>query len=190
MAPWKKILLRATGVGAGFAIVAAIILSTVLWWSSLPPKQKPWDDKAIVASYEDLDTESDSNNLHFTYTLENRTDSDYRVDSDARVHLAAFLQQTKALSFGNSDILHADYPIYIPAGSRVRFELHVNYPYPIKPDLNAPADVQHDFYTKEAQFVTKELSNVDGFTLLDDEHRYKIVLLMAGRREPSNRCEL
>jgi hypothetical protein len=176
MAPWKKLLLKATGVGAGFAVTTALILATVLWWSSRPPKQKPWDDKSIVASYEGLDTESDSNKLRFIYTLENKTDADYRVENDSQVHLGPFLKQFQELSFADAETMHSDYPIYIPARSRVRFELHVNYAYPIKPDSNASEDAQHDFYTKEAQFVANEMSNVDGFTLLDEGHRYKIVM--------------
>jgi hypothetical protein len=54
--------------------------------------------------------------------------------------------------------------------------VHLGYPYPIKPDYNASNDVQHDFNTRVAQYVTNELGNVDGFTLLDDDHRYKIVM--------------
>jgi hypothetical protein len=50
------------------------------------------------------------------------------------------------------------------------------YPYPIKPDYNSSGDAQHDFDTKVAQYVTKELNNIDGFTLLDDANRYKIVM--------------
>jgi hypothetical protein len=176
MENWKKVAIRAAGFGAGFALLASVILGTVLWWSSRPPKQKPWDDKAIVASYESLDTEGDANAFRFTYTLENKTDIDYRVENDSRVHLAAFLKRSQALSFSNSENLHADYPIYIPAKSRVRFQVHLGYPYPIKPDYNASDDVQHDFNTKVAQYVTKELGNVDGFTLLDDDNRYKIVM--------------
>jgi hypothetical protein len=176
MENWKKVAIRAAGFGAGFALVAFVILGTVLWWLSRPPKQKPWDDKAIVASYESLDTEGDANTFRFTYTIENKTDIDYRVENDSRVHLAAFLKRSQALSFSNSENLHADYPIYIPAKSRVRFQVHLGYPYPIKPDYNASDDVQHDFNTKVAQYVTKELGNVDGFTLLDDDHRYKIVM--------------
>jgi hypothetical protein len=176
MENWTKVAIRAAGFGAGFAVIVSVILGTVLWWSSRPPKQKSWDDKAIVASYESLDTEGEANTLRFTYTLENKMDIDYRVENDSRVHLAAFLKRSQALSFSNSENLHADYPIYIPAKSRVRFQVHLGYPYPIKPNYNAPYDAQHDFNTKVAQYVTNELGNIDGFTLLDDDHRYRIVM--------------
>lgn len=176
MENWKKIAVRAIGFGAGFALLASIILGGALWWSTRPPKPKPWDDKAIVATYEGLDTEGQANTFRFTYTLENKTDTDYRVENDSGVHLAAFLKRSQALSFSNSDNLHADYPIYIPARSRVRFQIHLGYPYPIKPDYNASDDEQHDFNTRVAQYVTKEMGNIDGFIFLDDANRYKIVM--------------
>jgi hypothetical protein len=93
-----------------------------------------WNDKAITASYEGLDTEGDANTLRFLYTLENKTITDYRVESDSSVLLTAFLKRSQALSFSNSKNLHADYPIYVPAMSRVRFQIHLGYPYPIKPN--------------------------------------------------------
>jgi hypothetical protein len=173
---WKRILLRAAGFGAGFAVVAAFIIGAVFWWSSRPPKVKPWDDKAITASYESLDTEGDANTFRFVYTLENKTDTDYRVENDSNIHLAAFLKRSQALSFSDSKNLHTDYPIYVPAKSRVRFTVHLGYPYPIKPNYEASDDEQHDFNTKVAQYVTKELGNIDGFTLLDDNSRCKIVM--------------
>jgi hypothetical protein len=176
METWKKTLLRAVGFGAGFAVVAAFIVAGVLWWSSRPPRVKPWDEKAITASYESLDTEGDANTFRFVYTLENNTDADYRVENDSSVHLAAFLKRSQALSFSDSKDLSTDYPLYIPAKSRVRFQIHLAYPYPIKPNYEASDDEQHDFNTKVAQYVTKELGNIDGFVLLDDGSRYKIVM--------------
>ena len=173
---WKKTLLRAAGFGAGFTVVSALIVAVFSWWTSRPPKVKPWDDKAIVALYESLDTEGDENTYRFVYTLENTTDTDYRVENDSNIHLAAFLKRSQALSFSDSKDLRIDYPIYVPAKSRVRFTVHLGYPYPIKPNPGAGDDEQHDFNTKVAQYVTKELGNVDGFTLLDENSRYKIVM--------------
>lgn len=176
MENWKKILLRAAGFGAGFAVITAVIVVFVLWWSSRPPRPKPWDDKAITASYESLDTEGDANTFRFVYTLQNNTDADYRIETDSGVHLAAFLKRSQALSFSDTQNLHTDFPIYIPTKSRVRLQIHLNYPYPIKPNYQASDDEQHDFNTRVAQFVTKELGNVDGFVLLDENSKDKIVM--------------
>jgi hypothetical protein len=92
------------------------------------------------------------------------------------MHLAVFLKRSQALGFSNTKDLHINYPVYVPARSRVRFTVHLGYPYPIKPDHEASDDEKHDFNTRVAQYVTKELGNVDGFTLLDDNSRYKIVM--------------
>lgn len=176
MQPWKKILLRAAGFGGAFAIIAAIIIGTFLWWSSRPAKPKQWDEKAIVTSYDGLRTEGESNTFVFDYTLENKTDEDYRVDNDSQVHMAAFLKRSQALSFSDTKNLHTDFPIYIPAKSRVRVLIHLGYPYPIKPNYDASDDMQHDFNTRVAQYVTNEVSNIDGFVLLDDQTHYKIMM--------------
>ncbi len=176
MENWKKTLLRAAGFGAGFAVIAVVTVGSFLWWSSRPPKPKHWDDKAITAFYEGLDTEGDANTFRFVYTLQNNTDADYQIETDSGVHLAAFLKQSQALSFSDAQNLHTDFPIYIPAKSRVRLQVHLNYPYPIKPNYQASDDEQHDFNTSVAQYVTKELENVDGFVLLDENSKDKIVM--------------
>ena len=115
MENWKKFLVRAVGFGAGFAVITAVIVVFVLWWSSHPPRPKPWDDRAIAASYESLDTEGDANTFRFVYTLQNNTDADYRIETDSGVHLAAFLKRSQALSSSDTQNLHTDFPIYIPA---------------------------------------------------------------------------
>lgn len=45
-ANWKIILLRSAGFGGGFAIVAALLLGGIIWWSNRP---KPWSESAVTA---------------------------------------------------------------------------------------------------------------------------------------------
>jgi hypothetical protein len=171
---WKKIAIRAAGFGAGFALLAALIIWTFAWWSARPVKPKPWNTSAITASFEGLDMEGDKNTLVFVYTLQNNTDFDYRISDENEIHLAATLKKSKSLSFDTSRFLKTDYPLYIPAKQRVRFMLHVNYPYEIKEDMSAPDDVRHDWETTVCQYVDKEFSNLEGFALLDDKSRYQV----------------
>jgi hypothetical protein len=49
---WKRILLRAAGFGAGFALSLALILGVALWYESRPKPPKPWDAKTIRAEYD------------------------------------------------------------------------------------------------------------------------------------------
>jgi hypothetical protein len=176
MVNWKKILLWAVGIGAGFALTTALIIGGFMWWSSRPPKPKPWNQNAITATYDNLGTEGEKNNFWFAYTLENHTNEDYRIDSESpEVHLAVLLRRSNnALSFGDNKDITTDYPVFIPAKKSVRFQVRITYPYTDKEDYSAPDDVRHDWETKAAIYLTKELNNVNGFALIDERTRYEI----------------
>jgi hypothetical protein len=176
MDSWKRILPRAAGFGAGFAVVAALIVWLALWWHQRPEKPKPWNISAITASFDNLSTEGDKNTIVFVFTLQNNTSTDYRIADGGFVHLGAVLRKSKAFSFSEDDYLKTDYPLYVPAGSRVRIMLHLKYPYAVHEDLEASDDARHDWGTNLCKFVTKELSNLDGFVMMDDQSRYEITL--------------
>ncbi|MGH9342446.1 MAG: hypothetical protein ACRD19_01580 [Terriglobia bacterium] len=171
----KRLLLRSAGLGAGFAIVGAIIIGTAIWWMGRPAKPKPWNRSAITATYDTLQPIDDGAKLQFSYILENHTDADFRVDSDASIHLGAQLAREKSLSFDEEKgFLEVAYPIFVPARSRARFAIVIPYPYPVKDDPDASPDQRHDYTTKLARFVTSEMSNLNGFVLMDDGTRYEI----------------
>ena len=170
----KKILIRAAGFGAGFAVVAAIIVGLFLWWSGRPAKPKPWDKTAITASFDTIDTEGEQNTIVVVYTLQNNTDADVRISDDSSLYLGASLTRSKSFSFDKSDFLSTDYPIYLPSKNRVRFKLHLKYPYSEKEDVNAPIDVRHDWVTKVCKYVTSEFGNLDGFVMLVESNRYEV----------------
>ena len=178
MENWKKILLRTAGFGIGFAVTAAIILGTFIWWESRPPKPKPWDQSSITATYDNLGTEGEKNSFWLAYTVENHTNDDYRIESDSnQVHLAAILKRTNnSLSFADDKEITIDYPVFIPAKRSVRLRVHFYMPYSEHEDYNAPDDVRHDWETKAAIFLTKEAGNVNGFVLMDEASRYQINL--------------
>ncbi len=176
METWKKIFLRAAGFGAGAIVAAAVVIGVFVWWSKRPEKPKPWNTSAITASFDSIDTEGDTNTLIFVFTLQNSTDVDYQVQDDSSIHLGAMLQRSKAFSFDKSDFLKTDYPIYVPAKSRVRFKLHVHYPYSIREDLTASDDVRHDWETKICKFANDEFSNLSGFVLMDERSRFQVTM--------------
>lgn len=176
MDQWKKILLRAAGFGGGFAVVVAIILGVVVWWSGRPVKPKPWNKTAITATFNNLRTEGDKHTIVYEYTLQNNTDTDYQLSDETDTHLGFKRMQTDSMDFSDKTFVKADYPIYVPAKSRVNLELHMPLPYDSDVDTNAPDDVQHDYYTKLSHFVATTISNVSGFVLMDDTARYEIDL--------------
>jgi hypothetical protein len=175
MEGWKRVFVRAAGFGTGVAVIIALCGAGLYWWSQRPPKPKQWNEKAITAIYEGLDTGDDKRTLLFAYTLINQTDNDFSLSGGSTVHLGASLKQYQnSLSLDDGKLLSVDYPIYIPARRAVRFQLHLAYPYPEPDDPSASDDVRHDYRTKLAVFVAKEMGNVGGFVLMDDSTRYQI----------------
>ncbi len=174
METWRKIFLRAAGFGAGAIVTAAVIIGAIVRWPRRPEKSKPWNTSAITASFDSIDTEGDTNTMVFVYTLQNNTDVDYQVQDDRFIHIGATLQRSKSFSFETSEFLRTDYPIYVPAKNRVRFKIHVKYPYSIREDMAASDDVRHDWQTSICKFVDDNLSNLSGFVLMDDNSRFQV----------------
>src|SRR5579859_3795853 len=81
MENWKRILLRSAGFGAGFALIAAVVVGGVVWWQSRPPKQTPWSDSAITAKYTLITLHNEGEELHlsFEYSLTNHTNAPYSL---------------------------------------------------------------------------------------------------------------
>lgn len=173
---WKRLFLRAAGFGAGFAAVLILIGGGVVWYSNRPKPPKPWDNRAVVAEYDYVTTEGDANNIGVFYTLQNNTDFDYEVHSADQVQLAGKLGRENSISLEKSgdDNLTGDFPVFVPAHGRTRFGLHLRYPYSEKYNSAASEDERYDFGTKLAMYMTSELSNLDGFVVLDQTRRYKI----------------
>jgi hypothetical protein len=175
---WKRMFLKAAGFGAGFAILLILIGGGLLWYSNRPKPPKAWDAHAIVAEYDYVTTQGDANNIAVYYTLQNNTDFDYEIPSADQIQLAAKLGRENSLSIEKSggDALAGDFPVFVPAHGRTRFGLHLRYPYGEKYDSAASEDERYDFGTKLAKYMTTELTNLDGFVVLDQTRRYKIEL--------------
>ena len=168
---WKKILLRSMGFGAGFAIVLYAAVGVFVWCQGRPKPPKPWSKQAITAEY-DYTTTGDDNKIFFYYTLQNNTESDYRLDSDAQVELSARLKQEKALD-SSGRIVTLDYPVFIPPKGRVRLKVKIPYTYP-EHDKEETTDERHEHNRKVAAFLAKDATNLDGFVLFDTGNKYEI----------------
>jgi hypothetical protein len=141
-----------------------------------PAPPKPWDSKSIKAEYDSASTEGDSNNIEVSYTLENTTDFDYRVTDATNVTMTAKLARQNELSSFNEDSGKIDYPIFIPAKKRVRFDIHINYQYPVKQTLPHPdLEERRKYRAGLEKYMSEELGNLDGFDFLDESSRYEII---------------
>jgi hypothetical protein len=174
MSTWKSILLKAFGFGAGFALTLSLIGGLWAWRDSWPKPPKPWNKQAITAEYDYVLPEGDKDNLVFRYILQNNTDFDYRVDSDAGINIANKMKRENGLGTFASHYITSEYPIFVPAKSRASVSLRIPYPYPIKEKEDPTSDERKQYRTDVAQFVTHKLSNLDGFALFDTSNRFEI----------------
>ena len=184
MAGWKKALLIGVGWGIGTVVGLAVVVGTYIWYDNRPKPPvppKPWNLSAIKADYDYAYTEGDNNNIIVYYTLENTTDFDYRVEDGQNVLMSAKLEKQNNLSpFGGRG--RVDYPIFVPAKKRVRFAVHLSYPYSVKEKINADTEERKKYRQAVEKYITDELSNLDGFDLLDETDRYEIIFPAGWKR--------
>lgn len=176
MMSWKKTAVLGAGIGMGIVFSALLI---VLAWYKWAHRTKSWDKTAITAEYDGLDTEGSDHDLTFEYTLINNTDRDYRLDQRGPgVHFGGRLRQENSVELHSSEdeFSRFDYPVYVPEHGRVRLLVHVKFPYPTDYPSDGSRDEQHDWQTKVAKFVVKQMGNLSGFVIMDDANRYEIDL--------------
>src|SRR5438034_421906 len=79
-ANWKIVLLRSAGFGGGFAIIAALMLGGIIWWSNRP---KPWSESAVTAKPTELYTRQvdEEVRVEFHYAFTNHTNAEYTLPS-------------------------------------------------------------------------------------------------------------
>jgi hypothetical protein len=174
---WKRLLLIGVGWGLGTAFGLAILVGIFLWYEGRPKPPvppKPWNSTSIKADYDYAYTEGDGNNIVVYYTLENMSDFDYRVEDGHNMTIGAKLKKESSLSPFN-ETGKIDYPIFVPAKKRVRFPIHLSYPYPVKENPKADVDERKKYRQAVEKYLSDELGNLDGFDLLDETSRYEII---------------
>jgi hypothetical protein len=145
---WKKWLFVGAASGAGVAVVVAIIVACVVWYSSRP---KQWNNRDIKATfstplfnYKDGDTSISGVDLE--YVIENTTSNDFTLTPQQTF----FLQDGGALRKSFTGNYKVDDQCFVPAKNKVKCEISV------------PAE----FDTTYA---------IDGFALFDDATHYSII---------------
>lgn len=157
---WKKILLRTVGFGAGFALSLFIAIAVAFWYHNRPKPPSPWNRKAITAEYDDVDTEGKERRFVFAYTLQNNTFEDFRLESEGGINLTVKLKRQQELGEFSHRIISLEYPLFIPAKSRVRVTLHLETPYAMPEDTistNGDAKTQR---ANVAAYVTRKMQNL------------------------------
>ena len=185
MPSWQ---IRSLLIGAGFAITAAVIGASVIWYMDRP---KPWNTAALTAEYDVMGTEGDDNTLVFYYTLRNNTNKDWSIAEHSETPLFGRLADEERLSGPLlSEWLTTDKPLFVPIGHKIRFAVHLKLRYPDRLKEKASTDERKAFRKKVEEYMASEFSNLDGFVLFDKTNRYEIRLARGWTKSTDKTGEL
>jgi hypothetical protein len=166
-ANWKVILLRCAGVGGGFAIIAALVLGGIVWWSSRP---KPWSSSAITAKPTQLGLQQagDEVRFEFRYAFTNHTSEEYALPSP---EMGALMRKLpKDGSFEKLDGATWDSTIKIPPNQSINISFLM--PYKLADFNMMPPDLDLD--NKLTAFAGRRLNQIDGLAFFDYTAKYKV----------------
>jgi hypothetical protein len=161
----------------GFAEPFIQTVSGVLSYSSRPERPKPWNSKAIIATFDvpGVEGEATSKTLLLLYTLENTTGSDYRMPKKDQLEIDGRLRRENSLDFGGAAITIDEDEAFLPAKQRKRFTIHLAYS--VKADIGPPPQTKEEYRHQQqvlAEAIKKDLSNLNGFVIFDLVNRYEI----------------
>jgi hypothetical protein len=177
MDAWKRILLKSLGIGIGIGIGLALAVGFYLWYSSRPVPPKPWDAAAITANFLNAGTTGDDNHFRFSYSLENRTDRDYRVKTSDLMVSAVLQEKSTLTGSGNGEVKFVEDMIFLPAKDHA--QVQIDLPSYWLPGGKQPKDTDskeekkkyHDAVNK---YLDDNLPRLSGFAAFDDTNRYRI----------------
>lgn len=165
---WKMVALKFVAFGAGFAFTVSVIAGVLVWYSSRPKPEKPWNQSAIKASATgtQFSVQSDRLVADFGYSLQNTTDRDYKLPSDARL----MVRLAQDMSYRDAPNMTWAQNLYVPSGQKVNVSIRLPVIYS---DFNFPHQKANDEKQLSA-FIDRRLAEIDGFVLFDPTNRYKV----------------
>ncbi len=199
---WKRFLLASAGVGAGFALMASLVVGIYVWHESQPD---PWNASAITATFQAADIQQSTDpesltveefqkrypnaikalpegfvldtpkraSLVFHFVLVNNTDLDYRIENGFEVMLMARHSDSKALIFPEGQI-KPHLPLFLPERERVGFSITLPaYRYVGDP---IPMEASQKERRRMVTDYVRQFRNLEEFVLFDESKRYRINL--------------
>lgn len=174
LSTWKRLAIISLFGAAGFAITAGLILGGVVWYTSRPALPKPWNTTVIIAKDPPgFSVSNDGKTIEFTYVLENRASSDYRIDSLSEIQMFGRGRDgTLSHPIPDTDE-HFQLPVFIPARQKavLSFSL-ITSEIPTRDVAESDAT----FHERIRKFLEQHLGNLSGFVIFDSTDRYEIDL--------------
>jgi hypothetical protein len=130
-----------------------------------------WNPTAIQTTYAGVRVQQiDPSNaaIVFFYDVDNKTDSDYQLSKGPDVVVMSKLKSSGALSAEKPVALTAS--AFVPTKKRTRVAVEVAKPFSWPSRMDASAE------DRLRQLVAQEITDLDGFVIFDQSHRYEIDL--------------
>lgn len=174
LSPWKKLAVISVFGGIGFALMSALLIAGVYWYTSRPARPKPWMTNVIVAADSPgFGVSKDGQNIVFSYTLHNQGTSDYRLDSSSDIQFFAREKDGTLLSPLTDPTKHIELPVFIPAKQKSMLQLLL--PFPSVPK-RAPSESDSTFHERIRAYLEHNYGDLGGFVIFDPANRYEIDL--------------
>ncbi len=170
----ERVFLWGFSIGFGAVIGISLIIGGILWYQSRP---KPWNKSAIIATFDQLDTEGEENTVRFCYILENRTDTDYELTSATDCELMVRLTDPSSLLPSTASASRLEYlPLFLAAKQRLAVTMTWDYSFPNRIKEDATKEERQSHREQIAKWLNEKAGNLNGFVLFDKRNRYEITL--------------
>jgi len=176
MRPWKKLGWIGLAV-CGLALV--LLLAAFSRARFFTARTNSWNSRAIestLAGVRVREVDSAHAAVVFSYDLDNRTGTDYRLASGPNVVIMSRLKPNGILTAAQQVSL--DSAAFVPANDRTRISLEMSHPFEWPTQRDSSTDRQL------RQFVAEQVAGLQGFVLFDQANRYQIELATASPESP------
>lgn len=176
MQHWKKLGWIGLAV-CGLALV--LLLAAFSRARFFTARANSWNSRAIestLAGVRVREVDSAHAAVVFSYDLDNRTGTDYRLASGPNVVIMSRLKPNGILTAAQQVSL--DSAAFVPANDRTRISLEMSHPFDWPTQRDSSADRQL------RQFVAEQVAGLQGFVLFDQANRYQIELATTSPESP------
>jgi hypothetical protein len=168
---WKKFGWIGLAV---FGLAVALLLAAFSRAGLFTARANSWNSHAIEGTLagvrvRELDTSHAA--VVFSYDLDNKTGTDYRLASGPNVVIMTRLQPSGSLTAAQQVSL--DSAAFVPANNRTRISIEISRPFDWPTQRDSSADRQL------RQFVADQVAGLQGFVLFDQANRYQIEMATA-----------
>jgi len=170
----KRLLLQSAAFGAGFAVILCLALGGFFWYSNRPEPPKAWDVNALVAAGPPgFNVTDDGKHIQFKFQLENKTDTDYSVESGDHLKVTVKLKNGAFAPPYPSLAKLVDMPIFVPAKQRAL--VLVKLPASDIP-TRAATETDAQYHERIRTYCEGHFENLQEFVIFDDLNHYQINL--------------